>query len=455
VTPSENRTNVAGRGLEEGLRDLVSAYAARHSRWESEDFEVAVLDSEVMVAGRPGVVDVIADAGGRLVHLPIGLRAPGDEARFLPEADDPVLGVLEDDEGLAVATEAILDSELSTLLLHAVTGQTTNPALVRQIRADEDSVTLAMEDRLAFTMFTELVQGPRLGLEMLLALDEVGFNHVAAPVALWRRGDHDLGIVQEYLPGASTGWALALTSVRDLYGSGGPPEIAGGDFAGEARRLGTMAARMHLGLEEAFGRRDGDVGSWVRSIETAVTPLAPSLLERPDVEELLGKMRALAGPCRAIRTHGDFHLGRVYRNELGWYVGDLGPGGRPHLSAGTVPAVDSDDSADPAAGARTVGAVMFRSPLADVADMLWSFGLVARTAAHERDPTGREGLSELADAWEQRNRSAFLSGYLEVPGIGDLVPADEEAVPVLAAAFELERTATRMALGHVSGAEAG
>lgn len=432
------------------LSDVVSAYAARRVGSELDRVAVTVVDTEVLVAGRPGLVDVVAEADGRLIHIPVGLREPGAESRFLPEADDPVLGVLEDRDGLAVVTDATLDAQLSTLLLHAVTGQSLQPALVRQIRAGGDAVTLAMEDRLAFTVFTELVPGHRLDLELLVALDEVGFNHIAAPVALWRRKDRDLGIVQEYLPGASTGWALALTSVRDLYASGGPPEIAGGDFAGEARRLGTMTARMHLGLDAAFGRRRGDVRRWAEAIEDAVAPIAPSLLERPDVEELLDELRKVAGACHCIRTHGDFHLGRVYRNELGWYVGDLGPGGSPHVRAGAA-----DDEGSGADQGTTADRVVFRSAVGDVSDMLWSFGVVSRTAAHERDPTGREGLSELAEAWDHRNRESFLSGYLGVPGIHDLVPFELGQVRALAAAFELERTAARLALGHDFGSATG
>jgi predicted trehalose synthase len=223
-----------------------------------------------------------------------------------------------------------------------------------------------------------------------------------------------------------------------------------------------MTARMHIGLDEAFGRHGGDVAMWAHDLEAAVRPVAPSLLDRPEVVDLLAALRAIREPCHAIRTHGDFHLARVFRTELGWYVGDLGPGGRPRTVAGTVPdwnSVDdeTENSASQDAKPEDDGAragqprrPVFRSPLADVADMLWSFGLVARTAAIERDPTGREGLAELADAWEQRNRWSFLSGYLEVPGITGLVPNDEEAVRVLVGAFELERTAARVArlAGH-------
>ena len=122
----------------------------------------------------------------------------------------------------------------------------------------------------------------------------------------------------------------------------------------------------------------------------------------------------------------------MWRTEQGWYVNDFEPGGRPITVAGIVdvPGAAPDH--------------VFRSPLADVADMLWSFGHVATVAADERDPTGREGLNELAEAWEQRNRRSFLSGYREVPGIDALIPTSREATRVLEASFELERLAARV-----------
>ncbi len=419
----------------QALAELVSTHLARSAGGETGVGPVEVVEAEVLARGRPGIVDVVARVGPRTVHLPLGLREPGGETKFLAGDEDAVLGVFEDGDGLAVAFDAVRDAEVVTALLRHVAAQDADPARVRQIAHTPGSVTLAVEDRLSFTVFSELVDGPRAGLGLLLALDEVGFNHIAPPVAVWRRSGRDLGIIQEYLAGASSGQDLAVTSVRDLYASGGPPELAGGDFGAEAHRLGTMAARMHLGLEQAFGRRPGDVGAWADAIEAAVRPVAPTLLDRPEVGALLDELRALAVPCFAIRTHGDFHIGRVARTEQGWYVTDFSPGGHPVTVAGIVPPGAPGEGDEP----------VYRSPLADVADLLWSLGAVADDAAVERDPGGREGLSELAQAWEQRNRRAFFAGYLGVAGISGLVPPGREAVRILVSAFELERVAARQA----------
>jgi predicted trehalose synthase len=192
-------------------------------------------------------------------------------------------------------------------------------------------------------------------------------------------------------------------------------------------------------LERAYGRRPATLEPWADGVDAALAARRPQHVDRPETLAVLAELRALssegvasAGQC--IRTHGDFHLGRVWRTEQGWYVGDFAPAGLPPpVAAGPAPLVEEHDG------------VPFRSPLADVADMMWSLGQVATSAADERDPDGSEGLGELASAWEQRNRSAFLAGYLGVPGISALLPRSREAVRVIAAALELER-ASRAAL---------
>ena len=69
-----------------------------------------------------------------------------------------------------------------------------------------------------------------------------------------------LAMSQVFLKGATDGWELALTSVRDLYGR---PDLhadeVGGDFAGEAHRLGAATAEVHATLAEALptGRSGG------------------------------------------------------------------------------------------------------------------------------------------------------------------------------------------------------
>ncbi len=126
-----------------------------------------------------------------------------------------------------------------------------NPERVRRVWTTYDSVTLTFDDLVSFTVYQQLPRepGPHPGLELVVALDDVGFNHVPAPYALWRRSGRDLGAAQEYQAGGTGGWALALTSLRDLYALGGSPEQAGGDFATEVR-----APRDHDGSHASRSR---------------------------------------------------------------------------------------------------------------------------------------------------------------------------------------------------------
>jgi maltokinase len=252
----------------------------------------------------------------------------------------------------------------------------------------------------------------------MVALEESGFNHVAAPLVRWVWEGFDLGVVQEPLADRSGGWALALTSLRDFYASGGSPERAGGDFGAEARALGTMTARMHLALDSAFQRDHEAIVEWVDEAEGIIAAAEPSLLQAPGVTELVKWLRESETRLPVIRTHGDFLLGCTARTDQGWVVSDCAPGGV--LAA--------------------AGVVRFRTPLGDVADMLWSMHRASTVAAAERDPAGRLGLASLGHAWEMRNRRAFVTGYLGTPGISGLVGPDRDLVRRLVSFLELVRS---------------
>ncbi|HUA94979.1 MAG TPA: hypothetical protein VMB82_05575 [Acidimicrobiales bacterium] len=410
------------------VAELVANWVARRSSGDGgEDGTqgVAVRRVEVLRSGRPGLLDVVAEADGRIAHLVVGIRRPGEEAHVLRVSDDPVLGLV-DDGGLGVAVDALRDADLAPLVLAAVTGEPPLAEAVTPLADDDDAQVLGFGDRCTLSVFPWLLAGPHPGVSLLAALDEAGFNHLAAPLALWRRDGQDLGLVQEMLAGSAGGWALALTSLRDLYASGGAPERAGGDFGPEARALGTMTARMHLALDRAFGRHSEQISTWIDQVEEGVRAAEPGLLEVAGVTDALDSLRRSGLSAPALRTHGDFHLGRTARTDQGWVVADCRPGGIPPGRSEPV----------------------VRSPLCDVADLLWSLHRVATEAAFERDPTGRVGLAAMAQAWESRNRRAFVAGYLATPGIAGLVPADRELVGSLAAAFELERVAQLSAAAH-------
>jgi maltokinase len=356
--------------------------------------------------------------GQRQAHLVAGLRGVTDEPHFLCSGEEATLGLLDDDHGLAVCTDALRDAQLAPLLLASVRGVATRPGPVAVVRDDEDATVLDCGDRGDLIVFPWLAPRGRADVDLMVALDEAGFNHVAAPLVRWVWEGRDLGVVQEPLADRSGGWALAITSLRDFYATGGAPEAAGGDFGAEARALGTMTARMHLALDRAFLRQHELVVDWVDDAEAVIEATDATLLDAPGVAELVKWIREADGRLPVIRTHGDFHLGRTARTDQGWVVSDCAPGGV--LTGASEP------------GRRT--------PLGDVADLLWSMHQASRVAAAERDPAGRLGLAALGQAWEARNRRAFVSGYLGTPGIGGLVGPDRDLVRRLVSFLELARS---------------
>lgn len=425
-----------------------------------------VLDGEVLRAGNPRFVWLLVEAGGARWQVLIGLRPEPEGVQVIAGHDAAVLGLIDDPQlGRTVAYDAVIDPELCVALLELVSADQESASRCRPVGAEQSNTSLVYDDRLILKIYRRLRAGPNPDVEVILALDEVGFNHVAAPLATWRRGEYDLALAQEFLGGATDGWALALTSLRDLYGSashtgqipavprgapsayadwgpsGGEPgegdieaalmtrlvTAAGGDFGGEARRLGAMTAKMHVALARAFGTQEAVPDQWADSVAAQLQTLDSQALDQDQAMDgqpvsgratlLLDRLRAVTHPGACIRVHGDYHLGQVMRGEVGWYVLDF-----------------EGEPARPLAERRH-----FTSPLRDVAGMLRSFQYATAVAASERGPTESPDLADLGGAWEARNRTAFLQGYLSDPGIQDLVPADPAELQTVLGAFELEK----------------
>ena len=380
--------------------------------------EPRVIEAEVLRPGRPGLTDLVVAAGDATHHVLVGVREEQEALGILRGQEHAILGPLGEDDGHSLAYGALADPELALQLLEIVSGGRQQATRVRSVGAEQSNTSMVYDDRLIMKVFRRLQAGPNPDV----ALDEVGFNHVAAPMAVWHRDPWDLALVQEFLAGGSEGWALALTSLRDLYASGPEtaPEAAGGDFGDEARRLGEMTAKLHLALAEAFGRHRAQPDEWARSIRQQLDAVPQSEgVIGPGTGAILDDLRSVAAPGVAIRVHGDYHLGQVMRGEVGWYVLDF-----------------EGEPARPLAERREL-----RSPLRDVAGMLRSFQYATALAAEERGPAGQADVAELAVAWEQRNRRAFLEGYSSGTHIDELVPGDEAGFETVLAAFELEKAA--------------
>jgi maltokinase len=409
-------SHTASLGLPTGLEAVVIAYLERQSWYQSSIRErhhgsaaargerscgagPAVVESELLVAGRPGLARVeLADTDGRYQVI-VGWRDPVDAAVALRGQDAPLLGGLEDTAGPVVAYEALADEELCLTLLNIVTRGEVVAKRARHVSSLISHASLVYDERLFMKCYRVLEPAPRPEVELTLRLDDVGFNHLLAPVALWRVGGYDLAFVREFLPEALEGRALALTSLRDLLATdddSGDSELAcenaGGDLAEEMRRLGETTARLHLCLAEAFGERPGDPRAWAEEVARSA-PATPGLSR---------ELGAIQGAGSSIRLHGDYHLRRVMRTDTGWIV--AGFGDDPSRAAGR--------------------GVVEGSPVEDLADMCFALVDVAREAALSRSDRDPRAVEALASSWVSRNRGAFLEGYVGAAGVAALLPKD-------------------------------
>jgi maltokinase len=173
-------------------------------------------------------------------------------------------------------------------------------------------------------------------------------------------------------------------------------------------------------MADAWGAEPGDPTRWIDQMLVGVGEVAahagPSVLDAEAVRTCLDETRRLEDAGAEIRVHGDLHLAQVIQVDAGWIV----------LDFEGEPARRRDER------------FTSSSPLRDVAGMLRSLHYAAATGLAEWDQGDAE-LVGLLDAWEQRNRDAFLAAYFVEPGVDALLPVDPTGRVALLAAFELDK----------------
>ena len=295
------------------------------------------------------------------------------------------------------------------------------------LTGEQSNTSLIFGESAILKVLRRLFPGQNPDLEVNRALARRGSAHVAEPYGWIEASDDDdsilLAILSRYLPGASDGWSLAATSLRDLYSGDGVraqgtirPDQAGGDFAGEAFRLGAATAEVHADLAARVRRHRGAARSVRRpgraddaqagqrpgggARAAPVRWQAPRLLRRPGRDS-----RADAGAADPRRLPS--RPGAPHRDRLG------GPGFR---------------------GRALVPLRQRRAPgiaLRDVAGMLRSFDYAARHQLIDHPDTDK--LRDIADEWAERSQAAFCKGYADAGGM------DPQANAVLLRALMLDK----------------
>ena len=381
---------------------------------------LAIVADTVLVEGDPGLrhlIVAVSQAGGTdRYQLLAGLRTA------IPDRlEHAVIGPAGDaGPGQAwTAYDALHDPQLTRRLVQAMAGQETIGQLSFAAEPDAaidtglDSLVLTAEQSNTSMIFGEEAilkvfrrphPGPNPDLEIPRALHRAGSAHVAPPLG-WMQTTLDgtptvLAILSAYLRGATDGWLLAATSVRDLYASDVTSAAeAGGDFAAEAHRLGEATAEVHRALAEAFGTAElpasayRDLAAQMQDRLNAAVAAVPELRRHADLlADAFAELAGIDEPMAVQRIHGDYHLGQVIRTQAGWVLLDFE--GEPVV---------------PLAQRRA------RAPaLRDVAGMLRSLDYAARHQLPGH--ADQERAHAAARDWVSRNQAAFCAGYAQAGG---------------------------------------
>jgi maltokinase len=322
-----------------------------------------------------------------------------------------VYDALHDREAMACWLRSFVHPSEGPLAFHRLPGHDLDLDVHSTLFSGEQSnSSVAFGDDSLLKVFRKITPGVNPDVAIHRVLTEAGSDHVAAlygwveTPSVNSEGEPtdailQLAMLQQFLRTASDGWDLALASVRNLFAEADlHADEVGGDFAGEAARLGEALAETHQTLSEHFPVADRAADEVVEladamrgRLDTALD-IVPGLA--PYAENLrraYDDLAALEG-VRVQQIHGDLHLGQTLRTVRGWKIVDFeGEPAKP-LAERLLP----------------------DSPWRDVAGMLRSFDyaprVVERTWGDQHDP-GADQRTYRAREWSERNRAAFLNAY--------------------------------------------
>ena len=322
-----------------------------------------------------------------------------------------VYDALHDREAMACWLRSFADPPEGPLAFHRLPGHELDlEAHSTLFSGEQSNSSVAFGDDSLLKVFRKITPGANPDIAIHDVLTRAGSDHVAALygwlecAALRQEGETgdavlQLAMLQQFLRTATDGWDLALASVRNLFAEADlHADEVGGDFAGEAARLGEALAETHQALAEHFPveeRPGNDLGALAAAMNQrldAALEVVPDLASyADDLRRTFSALSALPG-VRVQRIHGDLHLGQTLRTVRGWKIVDFeGEPAKP-LSERVVP----------------------DSPWRDVAGMLRSFDyaprVVERTWGEDLGDATEQRAYRAAE-WSKRNRKAFLSAY--------------------------------------------
>jgi maltokinase len=358
-----------------------------------------------------------------------------------PRLEHAFVGSWDDDDlGSVHAYDAVHDREAAALWLQAFDSAAQTETRVGDLTfyrlpgheldlaahstlfsGEQSNSSLAFGNDSLMKVFRKVTPGRNPDIVIHRALTEQHSEHVAAlygwlELEVGADEPIQLAMLQQFLRTASDGWDLALASVRDLFAEADlHADEVGGDFAGEAERLGLATAQVHDVLAERFPTETWDATHLASLSEAMLARLEAALQVVPELSQHADALRdtyrsvagigSAGGSVTAQRVHGDFHLGQTLRTSLGWKLVDFeGEPAKP-LSERVKPDL------------------VWR----DVAGMLRSFDYAAHAVMGDfaADEATNRQIAFRAAEWADRNQTACRRGYTENSALtptGDLSP---------------------------------
>ncbi len=427
------------QSLIDGLDLEALAGWLEHQRWyasKSRHVTGIDLDECVALAERPPLLVAIVQArfasgSHELYQLPLTFmsrtEAEAASANGLQRNGETVAidAVANPEHGRellrAIDRQAEYETDDGMFRFHRVQGPLPVDAAVRPVGVEQSNSSIVFGDETVLKVFRKLEPGINPELELLQFLTAQGFANIA-PLQGWY--DYDgrsfagtLGVAQRFLPDAVGGWELALDRIAT------DPEGLLAELGG----LGQVTAELHNVLgsdagDPAFSPEEPSSESLSLLTATIDEDIERIFIRLPDdervasiagrgqdVRERIAVRTQLGVGGRAIRTHGDFHLGQTLHTPRGWVIIDFeGEPARPLFERRQK-----------------------RSPLRDVASMLRSFAYVTSSTEVGRGDPAPAGF-------EDRARRTFLEQYFSHIDPA-LLPAGESAILNLLSIFELEK----------------
>ncbi len=428
--------------------DSVAAWL-EHQRWyasKSRHVTGLEIDECIALAEAPPLLLALVQArfasgSHELYQLLLTLLAPaqvGERPAVAATEDWVAVDAVADPElvrGLLrqIDAEETLETDAGAFSFHRVEGAGPIPVegAARAMGVEQSNSSIVFADETVLKVFRRLEPGINPELELLQFLGRHGFPNIA-PLQGWfdyegKSFSTTLGVAQRFFPDAVGGWELALDRIAS------DPE----GFLAELGSLGTVTARLHNCLGSDFSDPDfipeepsaesmslltATIDEDIERIFTRLPEderVAPIAGRGQDVREQMAQRSQTGVGGRAIRTHGDYHLGQTL------HLGGAGPVRRAGESNWLI--IDFEgEPARPLFERRQK-----RSPLRDVAGMLRSFAYAASAVAIKRGATAPQDF-------EERARTTFLERYFSTIDPA-LLPGGEPAIWALLSIFELEK----------------